>query len=403
MRGTSPSTLARRCTAALRVRPATAASSTLTQGARPRLRPAGTELLVEGDGATDVLTLDDRIAARINGVAATWSPDGGRIAYLRDDALYVSDATGAHEQRLAGIVAPGRGQRRPCLVARRARARDRDQRGRNRHRRGRRLGLAPARRRLTASTRAWSPDGRTIAFERNDGTHWLDLARRTRPGRTRTPSRRAGYDSRFPQWSPTGSALAFISDRQHVPGGATPYQYALYVATPIGADAEQDPRRRPPARRRRAGRRPAAQIAVAAGQECLRWGIYVVSPVGAEARPPAYERLPLHGNAARRRDQRLALLRHHQRARRQRHDPRATAETTRSRATAATTRSTAASGNDFIFAGPGNDRVFGGPGNDTIIGGNGVDRIDCGPGNDTVEAAGPRDIIARNCEHIHRT
>ena len=59
-------------------------------------------------------------------------------------------------------------------------------------------------------------------------------------------------------------------------------------------------------------------------------------------------------------------------------------------------------GNDFIFGGPGNDRVFGGAGNDTIIGGNGVDRVDCGPGIDTVEAAGPRDIIAHDCEHVLR-
>src|SRR5207248_1120300 len=69
-------------------------------------RPAGTELLVESGDATDVLTLDDRLVGRVNGVAATWSPDGGRIAYLRGDTLYASDATGVHEQRLGGIPRP---------------------------------------------------------------------------------------------------------------------------------------------------------------------------------------------------------------------------------------------------------------------------------------------------------
>ena len=65
-------------------------------------------------------------------------------------------------------------------------------------------------------------------------------------------------------------------------------------------------------------------------------------------------------------------------------------------------------GNDMLVLDESNGalpptQMFGGAGNDTIIGGNGVDRIDCGPGNDTVEAAGPRDIIARNCEHIVKT
>src|SRR5439155_26979276 len=69
-------------------------------------RPAGTELLVQTGDANDVLTLDDRLVGRINGVAATWSPDGGRIAYLRGDALYASDATGARERRLGDIPRP---------------------------------------------------------------------------------------------------------------------------------------------------------------------------------------------------------------------------------------------------------------------------------------------------------
>ena len=361
-------------------------------------RPAGTELLVQSGLATGVLTLDRRLVGRVNGFAATWSPDGGHIAYLRDDALYVSDATGSHEQRLAAIVRPADDSTGPVwspdgrelAIATTAGIDIVAADGSGGRILGPRDGANPA----------WSPDGRTIAFERNDGAHWLvwlvDAA-----GQNAHAITAPGYDSRFPQWSPTGSSLAFISDRQHVPGGATPYQYALYMASPAGDKPVKildDVHPLTPARWSPTG----AEIAVAAGQECLRWGIYVVVPLVPKLAHRRTNLCRFTGTAqadAINGSPYFDII-----------NGRGGNDTIKGgrgndklSGNGGNDTIYGGAGNDFIFAGPGNDRVFGGSGNDTIIGGNGVDRIDCGPGQDTVEAAGPRDIIARNCEHIRRT
>jgi hemolysin type calcium-binding protein/WD40 repeat protein len=372
--------------------------TSLAPGLVRGFRPAGTGLLVQRGDATDLVTPARRLIGRFNGVTATWSPDGGRVAYLRGDTLYACDATGAHEQHLADIVRPAEDGAGPVWSPD-----------------GREIAIAstgglaiveadgsssrfvgPA----GAVNPAWAPDGRTLAYERGDGAHWLIwLVDAT--GQNAHAVTAAGYDSRFPQWSPTGGILAFISDRGHVPGGATPYQYALYVASPVGDKPIKildDVHPLTPARWSPTG----AQLAVAAGQECLRWGIYVVSP-----------------SAPKRAHRRSNLCRFTG-------TPQADAingspyfdiinglggndtiagggGNDKISGNGGNDTIRGGAGNDFIFAGPGNDRVFGGAGNDTIIGGNGVDRIDCGGGNDTVEAAGPRDIIARNCERIVKT
>lgn len=79
------------------------------------------------------------------------------------------------------------------------------------------------------------------------------------------------------------------------------------------------------------------------------------------------------------------------------------------------------SGNDRLFGGAGNDRLVGGPGADLLVGGSGKDtffggrgndvirardhvageRVNCGAGRDTVYAD-KGDIVARNCELVHR-
>jgi dipeptidyl aminopeptidase/acylaminoacyl peptidase len=361
-------------------------------------RPDGTELLVEARGATDLVTPAGGQLGRVNGIAASWSPDGGRIAFLRGDTLYVSDPTGAHEQRLGVVVRPaedGAGpvwssDGRELAIANNGGLAVVETDGSSSHIVGPPDAVNPS----------WSPNGGTLAYERKDGSHWVIwLVDAT--GQNAHAITTAGYDSRFPQWSPSGTSLAFISDRQHAPGGATPYQYALYVASPTGSAPIKildDVHPLTPARWSPTG----AQIAVAAGQECLRWGIYVVSP-------SAPKRAHRHTNLCRVTGTPQAdvikgspyfdiinglggndtLL--------------GNGGNDKLSGNGGNDTIHGGAGNDFIFAGPGNDRVFGGSGNDTIIGGNGVDRIDCGPGNDTVEAAGPRDIIARNCEHIVRT
>ncbi len=60
-------------------------------------------------------------------------------------------------------------------------------------------------------------------------------------------------------------------------------------------------------------------------------------------------------------------------------------------------------GNDIITGGPGEDTISGGPGDDTIYADDGYkDTIDCGPGKDTVYAD-KKDVIAKNCEIVHRS
>jgi Ca2+-binding RTX toxin-like protein len=78
-------------------------------------------------------------------------------------------------------------------------------------------------------------------------------------------------------------------------------------------------------------------------------------------------------------------------------------------------------GNDRLFGEAGNDRLFGGPGKDLLVGGPGHDRFVGGCGNDVIKArdhvrrerigcgagrdvvyADKRDVVARNCERVHR-
>lgn len=60
-------------------------------------------------------------------------------------------------------------------------------------------------------------------------------------------------------------------------------------------------------------------------------------------------------------------------------------------------------GNDTLTGGLGRDHIYGGRGNDTIFARDGQrDVIDCGPGRDVVYAD-KHDVVAKNCETVHRT
>ena len=105
--------------------------------------------------------------------AASWSPDGGSIAFVRhrprraESGIYLARADGSHARRLAAGLAVG------------------------------------------VHKVAWSPDGHRLVFERRgqifvigrDGTGETQLT---------TEGSNAG-----PAWSPDGRTIAFSSDRRH--------------------------------------------------------------------------------------------------------------------------------------------------------------------------------------------
>ncbi|HEX3227004.1 MAG TPA: hypothetical protein VHQ89_12985 [Gaiellaceae bacterium] len=363
--------------------------------------PGSTHLLVQSNGETLVIT-GSRFQGplvTLSGTDATASPDGSHVAYVRNGNLFVARIDGS-DARVAStnVQPPSDDLLGPVWSPD-----------------GGHIAIASGRELLivkadgsgvtTVSTPSsenvdptWSPDGSTIAFESNT-QHWSIWVSRA-DGSDVHQLIGGESDNRFPQFSPVSSMLAFISDRQRLRGGATQYQYALYtqpissaIATKLVDDVHpySPPRWSP----------TAALIAVAAGQECQRWGIYVVvSSIGSRA---------------------------HRHSNRCRFDGAASADTIHGtqyfdiingnggndviHGLGGSDKISGESGNDtiygdigndFILGGPGDDRINGGSGNDTIIGGNGRDRIDCGLGNDTVEGAGPLDTIARNCEHVKR-
>lgn len=130
----------------------------------------------------------------------------------------------------------------------------------------------------------WSGDPRLVVFAERTGSS-------SETGATLTGERPR---ARLRHWhatrlsadgtliAPASGRLAFLSDRLKIPGGATQYRYALHTTTLDGSrptklvddvHLHSPPRWSP----------TAAQLAVAAGQECGRWGIYVVRSDGSAA------------------------------------------------------------------------------------------------------------------------
>jgi hemolysin type calcium-binding protein/WD40 repeat protein len=365
----------------------------------------GTEhLLVQQEtddmlGQTIVTTdsVRDAPLATLHGIDATASPDGKRVAYLRLNTLYVASIDGKNERAVASsIVAPSWDLAGPVWSpdgARIAIASGSSLLLVNADGSGSRTLFSGANQSVNPS---WSPDGKTIAFERNFAPHW-EIWTVSPAGGDAAALLRGSANFRYPVFSPVSKELAYISDLQHAKGGATQYQFALYLHDPTGVSHklldDVHPYSRP------AWSPTAALIAVAAGQECRRWGIYVGrSNVGA-----AFHRRSnlcrFDGDAAANRiggspwfdivngNGGNDVLNGY------RGNDKISGES-------GNDTILGGDGNDFVLAGPGDDHIYGGNGNDVIIPGNGRDVVDCGPGNDTVDGSGPLDRIAKNCEHV---
>jgi Ca2+-binding RTX toxin-like protein len=364
--------------------------------------PGSDRVLVQTSDGSDTIALTNRLGSpseTIRGVMASPSPDGKRIAYLRDDVLYVANADGSNEREVDGVRQPSWDLTGPAWAPDGSRFAiatvgglavvNADGSGLHVVYRGSNQSVNPS----------WSADGKTIAFEDNGASHWQIRVVAPDGSGSQVLISSATANFRYPQFSPVSNTLAFISDLQHVPGGATRYQYALYLRDPSGIAHKlvddvhpySPPRWSP----------TAALIAVSAGQECRRFGIYVVrGNVGSRATrrsnicrfdgaagndtlggTPYFD--IMNGNGG---DDVIRGL----------------GGNDKISGEDGSDTILAGDGNDFVLAGPGNDRIFGGAGDDVIVPGNGRDVVDCGPGNDTVEGAGPLDRIARNCEHVRR-
>jgi Ca2+-binding RTX toxin-like protein len=380
-------------------------------------QPGGTAPLIQRAGTTYIETFPPSTFDLVLGVDASWSPDGRSLAYRRSNTLYVSDAKGRGERQVATWVAPQSSDVTgpvwspdgteiafvdgTALKVARADGS------------GTRTVFGSDGQNLNPS---WSADGTRLAFERNTGEHWsIWLVSANGAGASQVVG--GNENDRFPQFSPVSDRLAFISDRLHIPGEASPYRYALYLAFPIGArplKLVDDVRPDGPGR----WSATAAQLAVAAGQECQRFGIYVVSSAGG-VKPHRRSNLCRFeggpGNDVVRGTPYLDYLR-------------GLAGNDTLYGGNGKNRIEGNNGNDRLFSGSGDDALFGGPGDDVLVagagkdlveGGPGRDRLDAGPGDDTVEARdGFRDVIdcgpgydraevdrldvVRNCERVLR-
>jgi TolB protein len=170
-----------------------AAAATASVAAARSDAPAAPELaFVRGHTIYAIQPDGSGQRAVARGFAPAWSPDGSRLAFVREPGrnpdVYVSDADGRNVKRLTR--APG-----------------------------------------AEYNPSWSPDGKRIAFASNrSGRFAIYVMRADATGLRRVAPRRDGNgDAHSPSWSPDGRSIAFSSSH------ATPENPEIYVVRPDGS------------------------------------------------------------------------------------------------------------------------------------------------------------------------
>ena len=326
-------------------------------------------------------TLSDRDPA--------WSPDGGRIAFVRTVFYGPSHRRLANDE-LFVMRADGSGVRRLT---------------RYRHE-----DLAPT----------WSPDGSRIAFSRRTDRSGLTAIYTIRPdgtGLRRVTVRPPGFHS-GPAWSPDGRSLALTAGNGVEGGGG------LFV---VGADGSHPRRIRRIADEAQSpawspdGRLIAVLGLNGCGGPCVRTGIHIVRRNGSGSRrvldgggslawSPDGRSLVFAAGPIVQLDLRTGRTREIVRGDAHHTSPDWQPRCTRF-GTGRADRLAGGSGPDLLCGRGGRDRLRGGPGRDRLFGGAGDDSIEardrafdvvgCGPGRDAV-LADRRDLVAEDCERVLR-
>jgi Tol biopolymer transport system component len=196
-------------------------------------RPGQIAFTSDRSGFEEVVTMD--VAGKDRSVIVSapasdpaWSPDGTRIAYVRDarsPAVFVANADGSRERRVAEGATPEWSPDGSRLVVSRRSAGGADLWV---------IDVASGEERRLIRTEkpesepAWSPDGRAIAFVRTEARGGDEIYAVRPNGRGLKRLTRSPHNDGGPAWSPDATQIAFV---RHDDGRA---EAALYVMAADG-------------------------------------------------------------------------------------------------------------------------------------------------------------------------